>query len=139
MKTALTTGSGIVSAVSTFAEPGLSTTTRSQRSSAKRQYSPADAFGEAAASSGRSSLFDAGFRLEELDLIQALPRKLGFVAAKMAVRCGFFVDRTQPIEHRQNAFLTQVEMLLHQLRDFIGGDLAGAKRRDHHAGGLGHA
>ena len=66
-------------------------------------------------------------------------KEVGLVAAEVAVGGGLLVDRAQQVQHLDDALRPQVEVRLHQLRQLVVGDLAGAVRGDHHAGRLGDA
>src|ERR1700722_2884921 len=76
---------------------------------------------DAAARNARqiSSLGRAGlalqFRRQELRLIGAFPGELFLGTAKMPVRRGHLIDRTNQIQHLAQAIGREVEMLAHQL------------------------
>src|SRR5690242_2568199 len=54
---------------------------------------------------------------QRFDAVEVLPRELGLVAAEVTVRGRLRVDRTQQVEHADDAFRPQVEMFLHEVRD----------------------
>src|SRR4029434_7501396 len=58
--------------------------------------------------------------------VDVLPRELGLVAAEMAVGGGLAIDRTQEVEHLDDALRTKVEMRGDELRDLRVRKLAGA-------------
>src|SRR3954465_13819013 len=64
------------------------------------------------------------------------PREFRLLAAEVAVGGGLLVDRAQQVEHLDDALGPQVEVGLHELREFVVGDLARAVRRHHDAGRL---
>src|SRR5450830_96622 len=70
-------------------------------------------------------------------LVSTLPREFRLFATKVAVSCRLLVDRTQQIEHLHDALRTQIEMLLHQLRQLFIADLASTKGRHHDRSRLG--
>ena len=65
-------------------------------------------------------------RPQRRGLVRALPRELRLIAPEVAVRSGLLVDRAQQIEHLDDAFRAQVEVLAHQLGNGVVADLAGA-------------
>ncbi|OMP13799.1 hypothetical protein COLO4_00928, partial [Corchorus olitorius] len=68
----------------------------------------------------------AGGGAQDGGLVGALPREFRLFAAEVAVGGGLGVDRAQQVQHLHDAFRAQVEVLLHQLGDFLVRNHAGA-------------
>src|SRR5690606_28753851 len=76
---------------------------------------------------------------QDVRLVGALPREVRELAAEVSVRGGLLVDRAHEVEHLGDAPRAQVEVLAHELADFLVGDVAGAEGVDGDAGRLGDA
>src|SRR5688572_5094575 len=113
-----------------FAEPGRAgyEPARSQRSSAGANHTVPNTTGP--------PLLLACVGLERRCLVRRFPGEFRLVAPEVAVGRGLLVDRPQQVEHLDDALRPQVEVLAHQLRELLVGELAGAVRVDHDAGRL---
>src|SRR5512137_1477607 len=65
-------------------------------------------------------------RLQRSGLVGGLPGEVRLFAAEVAVSGGILVDRTQQVQHLDDALRAQIEMTFHQLSDLLVGNFAGA-------------
>src|ERR1043165_7736055 len=74
--------------------------------------------------------FEARRIAQGRSLVGALPRESGLGAAEVAVGCGLLIDRTQQVEHLDDALRTQVEVRAHELDDLAVRNATRAERID---------
>src|SRR6478736_4562777 len=88
---------------------------------------------------GNGSFAQARGFAQHLDLVGRFPREFRLVAAKVAVRCRLAIDRSQQVEHPDDALRAQVEVRVDELDDAGVGNAARTFGVNGHVDRLGDA